>query len=53
MNTYLFRVVETVTKFVTVEADSYEKAEELAYMEDMSKNFDDYSLEAELIRVHD
>ena len=49
MNTYKFEVVETVKKIVEVEANSREEAEQMAAEEDMSKNYDDYSMEVNLL----
>ena len=49
MKVYEIKVVETITKYVTVEAESWDEAEEIAYQTDMDSNFDDYSLEAEMI----
>ena len=51
MKEYEFRVREVVEKTVFVEADTEEEAEQLALNEDLSKNFDDYSLDAELVSV--
>lgn len=53
MNTYEFKVIEIITKYVTVEAESLEEAEEIAYQTDMDSNFDGYSLDAELIDTDD
>ena len=49
MKVYEIKVTEIITKYVTVEADSWEEAEEIAYQTDMDRNFDDYSLDAVMI----
>lgn len=51
MNIYEFIVKEVVAKRVVVEANTEEEAEQIALEEDMSKDFDDYSLTAELLEV--
>lgn len=49
MKSYEIKVTETITKYITVEAESWEEAEEMAYDTDMDSNFDDYSLDAVMI----
>jgi len=46
---YKFVVTETVKKYVEVEAESQEEAEEIAANEDMDKNFDSYDREVTLL----
>ena len=48
---YKYLVTETVKKWVEVEAEDEQEAYSLAVMEDMSKNFDDYQLDATLEEV--
>ena len=46
---YKFFVTETVKKYVEVEAETQEEAEEIAANEDMDKNFDSYDREVTLL----
>lgn len=50
MKKYTFRMIETITKIVEVEADDIQEAEDIAFdTTDMDKNMDDYSWECDLI----
>lgn len=46
---YKFVVTETVKKYVEVEAETQEEAEEIAANEDMDKNYDSYDREVTLL----
>lgn len=49
MKRYLVEITETVTKRVWIEAETVKEVENEAAMEDLSKNFDDYSLEIKVV----
>lgn len=51
MKWYHFDVVETVSKYVWVEANSEEEAEAIALDADLDKNFDYYNRKATLLEA--
>lgn len=51
MKKFEFVVRETISKTIYVEAETEEEAKEIALYEDLSKNFDDYALDAFLINI--
>ena len=53
MKRYLVEITETVMKRVWIEAETVEEVENEAAMEDLSKNFDDYSMEIKVVETEE
>lgn len=53
MKRYLVEITETVVKRVWIEAETTEEVENEAAMEDLSKNFDDYSMEIKVLETEE
>lgn len=53
MKRYLVEITETVMKHVWIEAETVEEVENETAMEDLSKNFDDYSMEIEVLETEE